>query len=211
MPMKEFHIKQTLFDPVADSYKIRCNGVDVYQVKGKGSHFQLGSDASFQTMDGTELAYLKQTMAESGKKFPWKSFEWLKGEMVWATAHQAKSSYWGVLDKKAISVDIPGENDYKITGDRFAWKFEVFEGNKKVADIDKKFAIGDHYGVRVYEGANEVNVLLCGILVDLVYHSSVSQREPPEFDKRPVRKSIENRTSVEHRMSVEHRKSVEKR
>jgi uncharacterized protein YxjI len=175
MPEKEFHIKQVLFSLVSDNFQIKLNGKEVYQVKGNG--FEYGSQASFQTMDGTELAFLKQT--NDTKITPWKNFEWIKDGKVWANAHQEKS-YWGFYDKKLISVDIPGENDYKIVGDRMAWKFEVFKGDVKVGDIDKKWGFVDHYGVRVADGADEVDILLCGILIEHIYHNADVHRKPPE-------------------------------
>ena len=159
---KTFHLKQT-FAIAADNYKIKLNGGDVYQVKGNG--MKLGSQASFQTMDGTELAHLKQT--NDTKLSPWKKFEWYKDGKLWA---MAKQEDWGALDKKEISVDIPGENDYKITGDRMSWKFEVMKGDTLVATINKKWGVLDNYGVKVEEGADEVDCLLCGILIDHVYH-----------------------------------------
>merc|ERR1711935_112370 len=134
-------------------------GNDVYQVKGSGLTF--GNQASFQTMDGTELANLQQT--NDTKLIPWKKFECYKGGKLWA---MAKQDDWGALDKKSISIDIPGENDYKITGDRMSWHFEITKGDTKVATIDKKWGVFDNYGVQVEAGADEVDCLLCATLVD---------------------------------------------
>lgn len=180
MPEKEFQIKQVLFSLDSDNFKIKCDGEDVYQVKGNG--FKYGSQASFQTMDGTELAFLRQTNADE-KLEPWKKFEWVKDGKVWAHA-RTNQSYWGFLDKKRIEVNIPGENDYTLTGNRVAWKFEVFKGDDKVGDIKKKLDF--KYTVVVADGANEVDVLLCGILIDHLYHNNSNpiNREPAEFDKK---------------------------
>lgn len=178
MPDKEFQVKQVLLSLDSESYKIKSKGVSVYQVKGDG--FGHGSTTSFQTMDGTELAALKQFNQQ--RPVPWKTFQWIKNGKVWATASQGQS-YWNHFEKKLINVDIPGENDYRIIGDRFAWKFEVFKGDVKVADIDKKWGLVDTYGVRVKDGADEVNILLCAILVDHVYHNEHQPNQPPAFDR----------------------------
>lgn len=63
-----------------------------------------------------------------------------------------------------------GENDYKIVGDRMAWKFEIFKGDEEVGKVNKKWGVADNYGVRVADGADEVDIILCGILIDHVYH-----------------------------------------
>ena len=90
-----------------------------------------------------------------------------KDGKLWA---MAKQDDWGALDKKFISINVPGENDHTITGDRMCWIFQVMKGDVKVGDIDKKWGITDIYGVCVADGADEVDILLCGILVDHVYH-----------------------------------------
>jgi len=191
MPDREFQVKQVFLSLDFESYKIKSNGVNVYQVKGDG--FGHGSTTSFQTMDGTELAALKQYNRQ--KPVPSKTFEWIKDGKVWATATQGQS-YLGTFDKKLINVDIPGENDYRITGDRFAWKFDVFKGDVKVADIDKKWGIVDTYGVRVKDGANEVNILLCAILIDHVYHNEHQPNQPPEFDRAKKKRPSARRSVV---------------
>lgn len=186
MPEREFHIKRKLFDLDSDTYKIKCDGVDVYQVKGNG--FTAGAvngvEASFQTMDGEELAVLKEARG-GDKAVPWKNFEWIKDGKVWAHARQSKS-YWGFLEKKIIDVDIPGENDYKIAGDRLAHKFTVLKGDEICGYIDKRFGIIDHYRVRVTDGADEVDLLLCGILIQHVYHTHEVTRTPPKFDRMSI-------------------------
>ena len=165
---KEFHIIQKL-NLITDNFRIKLkSGPDVYVCKGDGSKF--GSQTSFRTMDGVELACLKQT--NGTKLSPWKKFVWFKDGKEWAIAKQED---WGALDKKEISIDIPGENDYKIVGDRMCWNFDVFKGDAKVGMISKKWGITDNYGVRVADGADEVDVLLCGILVDQVYHDDDSK------------------------------------
>ena len=83
----------------------------------------------------------------------------------------AKQDDWGGLDKKTISIDIPGENDYKISGDRMAWNFEITKGDTKVATIDKKWGVLDNYGIQVEDDADEVDMLLCCVLIDHVYHN----------------------------------------
>lgn len=165
---KEFHIKEKL--AWGDNFIIKdASGTKCYQVIG--NPMQFGSQSSFQTMDGTEIAALKQT--NDTKLIPWKKFVWFKEGKPWAIA---KQDDWGALDKKSISIDIPGENDYKITGDRMAWKFEILKGDVQVGEVNKKYGVMDNYGVKVLDDAMEVDVLLCGILIDATYHDSSDKK-----------------------------------
>lgn len=164
---KIFHLKQKLA-LASDNYKIKLNDEEIYQVKGNG--FKLGTQASFETMDGTQLAALAQT--NDTKLIPWKKFVVFKGGKEWGIAKQED---WGMLDKKEISIDLPGENDYKIVGDRMSWKFEITKGDEKVGEINKKWGVLDSYGISVEDGADEVDLLLCGILIDACYHDGEGQ------------------------------------
>jgi len=154
MSAKEFHVKQGLLS-IADNFSIKTScGKDVYRVKGNAMHW--GKQSSFQTMDGTELASLKETT--KSKLNPYKTFEWFKNGELWAVA---KEEDWGVVTKKEISVAIPGEKKFKVVGDRMSWHFQVVtEDGTKAGEIDKQWGITDNYGVRVEEGADEVDVLL---------------------------------------------------
>lgn len=201
--MKEFTIKNKWLDIDSDNFNIKCDGVDVYQVKGNGFS-PSGAHSSFQTMDGKELAYLQQSKDTAKKNVPWKTFEWIKDGKVWAHAHQEKS-YWGFFEKKLLAIDIPGENDYKLKGDRLAMKFEVFKGNDKVGQIEKKWAFVDTYHVSVEDGAEEVDVLLCGILINYIYHTNDNNRTPPKFDRRSI-DSTGKRVSTGARLSTSSKK-----
>mmetsp|Transcript_5110 Transcript_5110/g.10733 ORF Transcript_5110/g.10733 Transcript_5110/m.10733 type:complete len:167 (+) Transcript_5110:176-676(+) len=161
--MKQFDLKQDFLAIMADNYTIKCAGQTVYKVVGNG--MKIGDQASFQTPDGKQLAYLAQS---NNPLAPKKQFECHKDGKLWATC---KQEVWNPMAKKEISIDIPGENDYKVTGDRLAWNFEVFLGDKKVGAISKEWGVTDSYGIRVEDDADEVDVLLCGVLVDAMYHN----------------------------------------
>mmetsp|Transcript_26024 Transcript_26024/g.61169 ORF Transcript_26024/g.61169 Transcript_26024/m.61169 type:complete len:170 (+) Transcript_26024:103-612(+) len=168
--VKEFQLKQK-FKLVSDDYKITLNGVNVFKVKG--SPMKLGSQASLQKMDGTELGYLKQT--KKTILVPWNSYEWFKDGTLFATVKQGD---WGMMSKKEINIDIPGENDYKIKGDRMSWRFTIHYGQDevKVAEIFKKWGILDSYVIRVEDDADEVDILMCAILIDATYHDNDDHR-----------------------------------
>jgi len=61
-----------------------------------------------------------------------------------------------------MTLDIPGDNDYKITGDRLAWHFEITrtETGKKAGEVHKKYGIRDNYTVKVEDGESDLDILL---------------------------------------------------
>lgn len=97
--------------------------------------------------------------------------------------------------KKTIYIDVPESGDNTtivITGDRMAWKFELALVKEdvstigdtaatssctttietKIGDIDKKWGMMDNYGVRVACQADEVELLLCAIIIDQIFHNT---------------------------------------
>ena len=45
----------------------------------------------------------------------------------------------------------------------------------KMGDVDKKWGVMDNYGVRVAPNADEVEVLICAIIIDQIFHSNEEQ------------------------------------
>ena len=171
--MKQFELRQDWLSGWSDNYHIKDEtGKPVYRVRGNG--LRMGTQASFQTMDKKELAYLRQSNPSLTLK---KRFDCMKDGKLWARAQQEE---WNPLSKKEVTMDIPGDNDYAVTGDRLAHNFEIMLGGKKVATIDKQWAMTDCYRVRILEDdseADEVDILLLGILLDAMYHNILQNKK----------------------------------
>lgn len=192
--VKEFHVKQK-FSMLADNFTIKSDPDEKKVYSVKGDKFKWGNQASFQLMDGTQIAYIKET--KSSVLSMKKTYEIYKGEVhdnakPWAMVRQQNWNLLGI--KKAIYIDVPDSGDNStivITGDRMAWKFELAlvkedvstgsDGSNttttttietKIGDIDKKWGVLDNYGVRVECNADEVEILLCAIIVDQIFHSN---------------------------------------
>mmetsp|Transcript_13428 Transcript_13428/g.18766 ORF Transcript_13428/g.18766 Transcript_13428/m.18766 type:complete len:141 (+) Transcript_13428:281-703(+) len=131
----------------------------------KGTGFTWGSQLTFYDASGKELAAIKQT--EVATLYP--KYEVTKDGKPWAECK--KENKLGA-SKKEMTLDIPGNNDYKITGDRLAWHLEITrtETGKKAGEVHKKYGIRDNYTVKVEDGESDLDILLCAILIDQVYH-----------------------------------------
>jgi len=195
--VKEFHVKQK-FHMLADNFTINSehDGKKPYQVKG--DKWKWGNQASFQLANGTQIAYIKETVSSTFSMK--KTYEIYKG----ATNGDANAKPWAMVRqqdwnlpgaKKTIYIDVPESGDNTtivITGDRMAWKFDlalvkedvstsgdnantttsVTTIETKIGHIDKKWGVMDNYGVQVACQADEVEVLLCAIIIDQIFYSS---------------------------------------
>jgi len=195
---KEFHLKQK-FNLLADNFTIKSVPGDKKAYVVKGDKFKWGNQCSFQLLDGTQIAYIKETKKSVISLA--KTYEIYKGETVdgndskpWAMVRQQD---WNIIGrKKTVYIDVPDSGDNAtivITGDGMAWNFEMAlvredvtavgdnttsttTVESKIGDVDKKWGLIDNYGVRVAPNADEVEVLICAIIIDQIFHSNEEQR-----------------------------------
>jgi len=67
-----------------------------------------------------------------------------------------------------FTIDIPGPDDYEITGDLFDHEFTIRQGDRTVATASKRwFGLRDTYAVEVAPGENHLLILASVLAVDL--------------------------------------------
>jgi uncharacterized protein YxjI len=74
-------------------------------------------------------------------------------------------------------IDIPGPDDYTVTGDLFDHEFTVSQGGRTVATVSKRwFTFRDTYAVEIAPGVNEVLILASVLAVDLAEDQEHKER-----------------------------------
>ena len=134
-------------------------GQDVYFVDGAA--FSWGDKLSIQDMDGQELAFISQRLmsllpryeiSRDGQQFAevTKEFSWFKSK---------------------FTLDVPGPNDYSITGCFWDHEYEFERSGRTVAAVSKKFfSWSDTYGIDIEDGEDDLAILATCIVIDLVCH-----------------------------------------
>jgi uncharacterized protein YxjI len=135
------------------------DGRNAFFIDGKA--FSWGNKLSFQDMDGHELLYISQ------KLLSWKpTYElYYRGDLY---AKVIKEFSWF---KQKFKLDVPGPNDYTITGS--FWNHEYFfeRGGGTVATVSKEFwSWSDTYGIDIVRGEDDVIILATCVVIDLVCH-----------------------------------------
>lgn len=143
------------------------SGTDLYQVEG--TKFTWGIQNTLKDKTGNEIAQIKQTKVVT--LYP--EYEIWRDGKKWAECK--KENKIGFGEKEAL-MNIPGDNDYKIKGDKFATGFEIWrtETKKLAATVAKKVGVRDSYSVSVEDGEDVVACILCFALIDGIYHSDDS-------------------------------------
>jgi uncharacterized protein YxjI len=144
-----------------DDFAIKNDaGEDVYIVDGKA--FSLGKKLSFQDMGGHELAFIQQKMLSFKP-----TYQVLRNGQMFASVEKEFTFF-----KNKFTVDIPGPNDYEVTGNFFAHEFTFTRSGRTVATVSKEYySWSDTYGVDIIDGEDDILILATAVVIDLVIHN----------------------------------------
>ncbi len=132
---------------------------DVYRVRGEA--FSWGHKLSFQDMADHELAFISQKLWSLMPKYeiyrdgnPFaevvREFSWLKSK---------------------FTLDVPGPNDYSVTGSFWEHEYAFERLGRQVARVSKDYwAWTDTYGIDIVDGEDDVAILATCVVIDLVCH-----------------------------------------
>mmetsp|Transcript_18165 Transcript_18165/g.20970 ORF Transcript_18165/g.20970 Transcript_18165/m.20970 type:complete len:189 (-) Transcript_18165:4-570(-) len=140
-------------------------GEDVYHVEG--TNFTWGVQNTLKDKEGKELASIRQTKVVTF--YP--KFEVFRDGKMWATC--TKENFIGFGKKEAL-LDIPGDNNYKIKGNKYAAAFEIVrtETGNLAGTVKKRSGdiLRDKYVVSIEDGEDEIALIIIFCLIDGIYH-----------------------------------------
>ena len=147
-----------------DHYEIKDETeTPVYFVKGKA--FSWGKKLSFQDAQENELAFISQKLLSFRPRFEIHRGGELFAEIV-------KEFSWF---KSKFTLDVPGPNDYEITGSFWDHEYAFNRSGGTVATVSKAYwSWSDTYGVDIVDGEDDVAILATVLVIDLVCHESNS-------------------------------------
>jgi uncharacterized protein YxjI len=157
-----YQVKQKIWS-WSDSFKILDqSGNLVYLVNGKP--FAWGANLSLQDTHGKELATITQKLLSFKPRY-----EIYKNGLLFAEV--IKEFSW--LNTR-FTLDIPGPNDYEITGSFWEYEYEFIRKGRTVAQVSKSFwSWSDTFGINVISEEEDVISILCTVVVvDLVCHDN---------------------------------------
>lgn len=153
-------MKQKLFS-LSDNFRIQdADGNDVFYVDGK--IFSLGDKLSFHAMDGTELGRIQQKLLSIGPTY----------EITRTGEHAAtlKKKLFTLFRDK-FEIDVPGPDDLVAQGSFLDYEYSFTRHGTPVAQVSKQFfSFRDTYGIDIAEGEDDVLLLSCAVIIDLISH-----------------------------------------
>ncbi|MEO8031817.1 MAG: LURP-one-related family protein [Gemmatimonadota bacterium] len=156
----QYQMRQKLF-AWGDDFTIKtADGADAYFVDGKA--LSLGSQLSFQDMQGRELAFIKQKLLAWGP-----TYELHRDGQLAALVKQQLFT----LFHCTFSIDVPGPDDLVAKGDFTDHEYRLLRGDRTAATISKQwFSWTDSYGVEVADGEDPVLILASTVIIDMACH-----------------------------------------
>lgn len=153
-------MKQKVFALGSDFVIKDSDDRDVFVVDGKA--FSIGSQLSFQDLDGHELAFIRQKLLSWSPRFEVTR----DGELAALVTKELFSFL-----KCRFTVDVPGPDDLEAEGDFLDHEYAFTRGGRTVATVSKRwFTFGDTYGVDILPDQDDVLILASTIVVDMACH-----------------------------------------
>jgi len=158
-PLKTYVMKQKMWT-LGEQFVIKDETkTPVFYVKGKV--FSVGDKLSFRDMDGNELAYISQKVFSFRPEYKIYRDQNLIAKVVKRL----------VLLKDKYIVDIPGPDDYQVSGNFWNYEYTFTHSGRKVAVVSKKFfSWGDTYGIAIVPGEDDILILATAVVIDMVSH-----------------------------------------
>ena len=154
-----YQLKEQLFSLTSTYHIADASGNPAFQIQGK--FFSIGHNLSFQSAAGVELAQIRQRLLTLLPKY-----EIYQGDKHFATI--VKEFSWF---KNKFTLDVPGPNDYVITGSFWDYEYEFQRNEGVVAQVSKQFwSWSDTYGVDIIDGEDDVSILATVAVIDLCCH-----------------------------------------
>jgi uncharacterized protein YxjI len=137
------------------------SGQDHFFVDGKA--LSLGDKLSFQDMSGNELAFIRQKLLSWGP-----TYEIYHRDRLAAVVKESLWTFFNYHFAVDVGADGASPDDLEIQGDFSAHEYAFTQSGRAVAQVSRKwFSWADTYGVEVADGADDVMVLACTVVVDM--------------------------------------------
>ena len=153
-------LRQNFFS-FGDDFTIKDEeGQEVFFVDGRA--FSFGKKLSLQDMAGNELAFIEQKLLSWGP-----TYEIYLDNALAAVVKKEHFTFFNCQ----FAIDVPGPDDMEASGNFSDHAYQFTRGNQVIAEVSKAwFTLTDSYGVEIAEGEDDVLILACAVVIDMVCH-----------------------------------------
>ncbi|MFP4394626.1 MAG: LURP-one-related/scramblase family protein [Anaerolineales bacterium] len=155
-------MKQKIFS-LTDSFTIQdAQGNPAFKVKGK--LLSLGDKLDIYRPDGEKVAQVQQKVFSLGARY-----RVLRDGEVQAMLKKRRFTL--VKDKFDVKM-YDGAPDIEIEGNILEHNYRFERAGRAVARVSKQWvSLRDSYGIDIVEGEDDVLILACAIIIDMINHN----------------------------------------
>lgn len=153
-----YHMRQRLLAFGDDYYIENALGQRVYFVDGKA--FRLREHLAFKDMSGNELASIQERVLSIKDTYS----IYRRGKVL-ATVKKALIA----PIRQLFDIHVAGADTLEAQGNILDHEYEIRDGRQRVAEVSKKwFRVADTYGVDIIPGVDDVLILACTAIIDMM-------------------------------------------
>ncbi len=154
-------MKQKVLTFTDDFTILDAEGEPVYQVDGK--LLSIGDRLVFRRSDGERVAAVREKLVSFSPRYR----VYRDGDLV---AEVKKRKLTLIRDKFKVNMK-DGTPDLEIKGNILDHDYRFERRGREVARISKKWvSLRDSYGIDVAEGEDDVLILACAVIIDMISH-----------------------------------------
>lgn len=136
----------------------------VYQVVGR--LMSVVDQLSFQDLEGNELAFIRQKLIALTP-----TYQIFRDDKLMAYVHRKMFSL-----RPKFTVDVPGPNDFMVTGDFLNHEYVYTRFDKEVGRVSKSwFSVPESYGVEVVDDEDAILILASTVAIEQALHERPSR------------------------------------
>lgn len=160
--MRRYRMKQKLFS-LRNQFRIQDSaGNDVYTVSGK--LISLRDRLTFSDVEGEELLEIRQKLVSLKPQY-----RIYRGDRLYAVVKKRLLS----LLKARFDIEVEGGPTLEAQGNFLDYEYKFLQGEMEVAHVSKTwFALRDSYGVQVSDEMDDLLILACAVVIDMINHDS---------------------------------------
>jgi uncharacterized protein YxjI len=176
--MRRYRMRQKLFS-LRDAFRIEsADGESRYIVKGR--LISLRDRLSFQDEEGEELQHIIQRLVSFRPRY-----EIYRGGHRYATV---KKRLLVPIGSRFV-ISVAGGPKLTARGNFLDYEYSFRQAGRHVAQVSKRwFTLADTYGVQVDDDVDDLLILACAVVIDMLNHNPERERDhkrapKPELDE----------------------------
>lgn len=160
--MRRYRMKQKLFS-LRDQFRIQdADGQDVYVIKGK--LISMRDHLTFSNIEGEELLEIRQKLVSLKPQY-----RIYRDDNLYAVVKKRLLA----LLKARFDIEVEDGPALEAKGNFLDYEYKFFHGDDEVARVSKTwFALRDSYGVQVSDEIDDLLILACAVVIDMINHDS---------------------------------------